>query len=67
MTAATRLKLPRFTSELGWQPRQSLETGLRETVRWYLDHPEWVQAVAQQPDYQGWIQKNYTNRAEGVK
>jgi len=48
-------------------PRQSLETGLRETVRWYLEHPEWVQAVAQQPDYQGWIQKNYTNRAEGVK
>ena len=52
-------------SELGWQPRQSLESGLRETVRWYLEHPEWVQAVAQQPDYQGWIQKNYTNRPKG--
>ena len=48
-------------------PKKRIHEALRETVRWYLEHPEWVQAVAQQPDYQGWIQKNYTNRAEGVK
>jgi len=27
--------------ELGWAPRQTFETGLRETVRWYLDNPKW--------------------------
>ena len=27
--------------ELGWVPRESFETGLRKTVRWYLDHPAW--------------------------
>ena len=27
--------------ELGWVPRESFETGLRKTVRWYLDNPDW--------------------------
>ncbi len=31
--------------ELGWAPRESFETGLRRTVRWYLDHPEWCARV----------------------
>ena len=31
--------------ELGWQPRESFETGLRKTVAWYLANQEWVQAV----------------------
>ncbi len=31
--------------ELGWTPAHSFEQGLRETVRWYLDHQDWVQAV----------------------
>jgi dTDP-glucose 4,6-dehydratase len=31
--------------ELGWKPEERFETGLRKTVRWYLDHPEWWQAI----------------------
>jgi dTDP-glucose 4,6-dehydratase len=31
--------------ELGWVPAYTFETGIRETVRWYLDHQPWVQAV----------------------
>ena len=31
--------------ELGWTPRRTLETGLRETVQWYLDHRDWCEAV----------------------
>lgn len=61
------IAIDKIRSELGWQPRQSLQTGLLETVKWYLDNPEWVEAVSQQPDYQGWIQRNYTNRAGGAK
>jgi len=30
---------------LGWQPRESLESGLRKTVRWYLDNPQWWQRI----------------------
>ncbi|HEY9686858.1 MAG TPA: dTDP-glucose 4,6-dehydratase [Coleofasciculaceae cyanobacterium] len=31
--------------ELGWQTQKSFEQGLRETVQWYLDNPEWVANV----------------------
>ncbi len=33
--------------ELGWQPRHTFESGLRETVRWYLDHRDWCEQVQQ--------------------
>ena len=29
--------------ELGWQPLETFETGLRKTVNWYLDNPDWWQ------------------------
>ena len=32
--------------ELGWQPEETFESGIRKTVRWYLDHREWVQRVS---------------------
>ncbi|HBH34876.1 MAG TPA: dTDP-glucose 4,6-dehydratase [Gammaproteobacteria bacterium] len=38
--------------ELGWEPRATFETGLRETVLWYLDHLEWCREVAAE-SYQG--------------
>jgi len=44
--------------ELGWSPRESLETGLRKTIRWYLDNPEWVRSV-QTGEYREWLQKHY--------
>jgi dTDP-glucose 4,6-dehydratase len=31
--------------ELGWRPAHTFETGIRETVRWYLDQQDWVKAV----------------------
>jgi dTDP-glucose 4,6-dehydratase len=31
--------------ELGWRPRESFETGLRKTVHWYLDNPDWWGAI----------------------
>ena len=37
---ATKLK-----TELGWRPQETFETGLRRTVQWYLDHPQWVRRV----------------------
>jgi len=32
--------------ELGWEPRQDLDTGLAKTVEWYLSNSTWVQRVA---------------------
>ncbi|HHH36339.1 MAG TPA: dTDP-glucose 4,6-dehydratase [Gammaproteobacteria bacterium] len=31
--------------ELGWRPEESFESGLRKTVRWYLDHRDWCERV----------------------
>lgn len=31
--------------ELGWQPAHTFETGLQETVRWYLEHRDWCEQV----------------------
>jgi len=48
-------------SELGWRPAHSFETGLRETIQWYIDHPQWVQRV-QSGAYREWIEANYAAR-----
>jgi dTDP-glucose 4,6-dehydratase len=31
--------------ELGWKPAHTFETGIRETIRWYLDNQAWVNCV----------------------
>lgn len=35
----------KITTELGWKPRESFDSGLRKTVTWYLDNPEWWQPI----------------------
>jgi dTDP-glucose 4,6-dehydratase len=35
----------KITRELGWRPLETFETGLRKTLRWYLDNPAWWQRI----------------------
>ena len=35
----------KIQGELGWRPEHDLDTGLAATVRWYLDHRDWCDAV----------------------
>jgi dTDP-glucose 4,6-dehydratase len=49
--------------ELGWRPAEGFESGLRKTVLWYLDNPEWIESV-RTGAYLDWIRKNYTERVE---
>ena len=51
--------------ELGWRPKEDLHGGLKRTVQWYRDNPEWVMTIAGRPEYQAWLQKNY--QARGAK
>ncbi|HEY8907099.1 MAG TPA: dTDP-glucose 4,6-dehydratase [Rhodoferax sp.] len=44
--------------ELGWKPAETFESGIRKTVQWYLDNPEWV-AHVQSGAYREWVQKQY--------
>lgn len=52
----------KIRSELGWSPRHTLTDGLLDTINWYLAHPEWVTAIRQQQEYQGWLDANYKAR-----
>ena len=51
----------KLEAELGWKPAETFETGIRKTVQWYLDHPEWVHNV-QSGAYREWVSKNYQGR-----
>ena len=44
--------------ELGWRPTETFETGLEKTVRWYLDHDEWI-AHIRSGAYLDWIDTQY--------
>lgn len=35
----------KIRNNLGWQPQQTFETGLEQTVRWYLENPTWIERV----------------------
>ncbi len=48
----------RLHEQLGWKPAETFESGIRKTVRWYLDHPGWVQRV-QSGAYRDWVQTQY--------
>ena len=45
--------------ELGWRPKETLETGLRKTVRWYLESADWVADVTS-GSYRQWIATHYS-------
>ena len=44
--------------ELGWKPAETFESGIRKTVHWYLNHPEWVANVTSGA-YREWVDVHY--------
>ena len=50
----------KIEKELGWRPAETFDTGIRKTVQWYLDNPEWVQGVLT-GSYRDWLDKQYHN------
>lgn len=47
--------------ELGWTPQETFETGIRKSVKWYLDNKEWINHVTS-GEYQNWMETNYSLR-----
>jgi len=45
--------------EFGWKARESLESGIRKTVQWYLQNREWVEEVTS-GNYRKWIATHYS-------
>ncbi|HOQ05889.1 MAG TPA: dTDP-glucose 4,6-dehydratase [Anaerohalosphaeraceae bacterium] len=51
----------RIMSELNWRPSVSFEEGLSRTIRWYLEHSEWLNHVVS-GQYQDYYKRMYSNR-----
>jgi dTDP-glucose 4,6-dehydratase len=52
----------KIRAELGWSPRETFETGMAKTVRWYVEHGAWV-AQVRSGEYRQWIETNYGARS----
>ncbi|OCZ92329.1 dTDP-glucose 4,6-dehydratase [Achromobacter xylosoxidans] len=48
----------KLEQELGWKPAETFESGIRKTVRWYLDNPQWVADVTSGA-YRNWMKAQY--------
>jgi len=56
------MDITKIKTELGWQPRHDIETGLYDTVNWYHSHPDWVNTILHYHEYDHWVDKNYAKR-----
>jgi dTDP-glucose 4,6-dehydratase len=60
------MDIGKIERELGWQPRESFESGIRKTIRWYLENQAWVEHVTSGA-YREWVGVQYAGRgAEGT-
>jgi dTDP-glucose 4,6-dehydratase len=58
------MDITKISNKLGWEPRESLVSGLEKTVNWYLDNEDWVKRIVEEKNYQEWMDLNYTGRGE---
>jgi dTDP-glucose 4,6-dehydratase len=54
----------KIRTELGWVPKHNFETGIKETIRWYLENQEWWKRI-QSGEYQQYYAKQYGSRLGG--
>ena len=54
----------KIRNELGWEPETMFAEGIRRTIRWYLDHPEWMEEVTS-GDYVTYYEKMYGSGKTG--
>jgi dTDP-glucose 4,6-dehydratase len=52
----------KIRAELGWEPQERFESGLRKTVEWYLANDGWIQNVVS-GNYRKWVDLNYADRS----
>ena len=56
----------KIKKDLGWKQNHDFDTGLRQTVAWYLRNTEWVNSI-KSGEYAKWIEKNYESREQRAK
>jgi len=58
------MDISKIQSELGWKPGTSFEEGLQMTIRWYLQHPQWVKNILNS-SYLEHYEKQYGEKSDG--
>lgn len=56
------MNISKIHKELGWEPKESLGSGMRKTVEWYINNAEWVDNINKSREFNKFLQTNYTNR-----
>jgi dTDP-glucose 4,6-dehydratase len=56
------MDITKIKTELGWSPRESLATGLKKTIEWYLDHNTWLEEIPKKPSLKEWLDLQYSKR-----
>jgi len=51
----------KITQELGWKPKHNFETGIKETIQWYLKNKDWWTRI-RSGEYQDYYAKQYGER-----
>ena len=51
----------KITEELGWKPKYTFETGIIETINWYLENQDWMEKV-KSGEYQEYYEKMYSKK-----
>ncbi len=57
------MNIQKIRRELGWQPRENLDSGLEKTIAWYLENSAWIENIRAKPDFQAWMEENYGHRS----
>jgi dTDP-glucose 4,6-dehydratase len=56
------MNISKINRELGWTPKESLNSGLRKTVEWYIHNANWVENINKNKEFNHFLQTNYSNR-----
>ncbi|MEJ7838766.1 MAG: dTDP-glucose 4,6-dehydratase [Thermomicrobiales bacterium] len=61
------MTMDKIQSELGWSPKRNFEQTLNDTIDWYVNNPEWWQAIRQgSPEFQKYYNTQYGWRLEAA-
>lgn len=52
----------KIETELGWKPQYTFETGIKETIQWYLDHEDWWRKI-KSGEYMDYYKKQYGSKS----
>ncbi|MEK5257109.1 dTDP-glucose 4,6-dehydratase [Paenibacillus sp. FSL F4-0125] len=50
----------KITNDLGWKPKYTFKTGIKETIQWYLNNQEWLSRI-QSGEYHKYTEQQYGN------